>query len=203
MKKIITAILVTTTVLSYSAVKKKKVSVDKEVKKVMKVVLIIAKNNFRDEEYLEPKRILSTAGIDVVTASSSLGTATGMLGATAKVDITIDNIKVEEYDGIIFVGGTGSTEYWDNPVAHKIAKDALKHNKVLAAICIAPVTLARAGVLKGKKATVFSSEIDELKKCGVTYTGKSVETDGKIITASGPQAAKLFGETIKSVLLGK
>jgi protease I len=174
-----------------------------EKMKEIKVVMIIAKTNFRDEEYLRPKEILTKAGIKVVTASSSLGKAVGMLGATVEVEATIDKINVSDYDGIIFVGGSGAVEYWDNKVAHKIVQETVNQNKVLAAICIAPVTLARAGVLKNKKSTVFPSETAELKNFGAVCTNNKVETDGKIVTASGPEAAVLFGEKIRDLLLKK
>ena len=141
------------------------------------------------------------SNFEVDTYSSSTGTAKGMLGATVKVDKTIDQLKVEDYDAIVFVGGVGSSEYWDNPVTHKIAQEAVKQNKVLAAICIAPVTLAKAGVLKDKNATVYSSESGQLKKYNANYTAKDVEVDGNIVTAAGPHAAKQFGETIKKLLL--
>ena len=167
---------------------------------VVMVLMIIAKINFRDEEYLEPKKILTEAGFKVVTASSSLGEAKGMLGATVKIDTTIDKIKVSDYAAIIFVGGSGATEYFDNKIAHKIAQDAVAQNKILGAICIAPAILAKANVLKNKKATVFSSEQDTLKKYGATCTNNGVEVDGKIITASGPKFAKQFGEKIKELL---
>ncbi|MFN3550600.1 MAG: DJ-1/PfpI family protein [Endomicrobiia bacterium] len=169
----------------------------------MKIAMIIAKNNFRDEEYLHPKEIFVKSGFEVHTFSSSQGTAKGMLGATVEVDKTIEEVKVENYDAIIFVGGFGSTEYFENKLAHKIAQDAVKQNKVLAAICIAPVILAKAGVLKGKKATVFSSEAEKIKSYEVNYTAKDVEVDGKIVTAAGPFAAKLFAEKIKELLLKK
>lgn len=175
----------------------------KEVKPIMKkVVMIISKNNFRDEEYLQPKEILTKAKVDVTTASSSKGIAKGTLGATQNVDITINEIDVKNYDAVIFIGGSGASEYFDNSQAHKIARDTVSGKKILGAICIAPVTLAKAGVLKNRKATVFSSEIDEIKKYGGNYTGKKVEVDGNIITASGPEAAKQFGEKILE-LLGK
>jgi len=169
----------------------------------MKIAMIIAKDGFRDEEYLQPKDVFIKSNFEVDTYSSSSGIAKGMLGATVKVDKTIDQLKVENYDAIVFVGGIGSSEYWDNTVAHKIAQEAVKQNKVLAAICIAPVTLAKAGVLKNKNATVFSSESSQLKKYGVNYTAKDVEVDGKIVTAAGPHAAKQFAETIKNLLLKK
>lgn len=169
----------------------------------MNIAMIIAKDGFRDEEYSQPKEIFINAGFKVDTFSSSLGTAKGMLGMTTKVDKLIDELKVDDYDAIVFVGGVGSSEYWDNPVAHKIAREATAKNKVLAAICIAPVTLAKAGVLKGKKATVYPSEENQLKQLGANYTKKDVEVDGNIVTASGPYAARQFGEKIKEILLKK
>jgi len=165
-----------------------------------KILMLIASKNFRDEELQEPQKIFIKQGAEVTIASSSLNTATGMLGAKVKPDILINNVKVEDYDAIVFVGGSGSSEYWDDPTAHKIAKKAVESNKILCAICIAPVTLANAGVLKGKRATVYSSEAGKLKSKGANYTGKNVEIDGNIITGNGPKAAKKFGEAIVKAL---
>ena len=92
------------------------------------------------------------------------------------------------------------TEYWDNKTAHDIARNAINKNKILAAICIAPVTLANAGVLEGKKATVWKDVVDKLKAKGVNYTGSDVEIDGKIITGNGPDAAQKFGEALVAAL---
>jgi protease I len=86
-------------------------------------------------------------------------------------------------------------------VAYKVVNDAVNRNKILAAICIAPVTLAKAGALKGKRATVWSSESGQLKAGGAIYTGKNVEKDANIITAAGPFAAKEFGEELVKALL--
>ncbi|MCS7228318.1 MAG: DJ-1/PfpI family protein [Endomicrobia bacterium] len=163
--------------------------------------MIIAKNNFRDEEYLKPKEVFIKAGFIVETFSSSLGIAKGMLGATVEVDKVLSELKVEEYDAVVFVGGVGSSEYWNDSLAHKIAQEAVSKNKVIAAICIAPITLAKAGILKGKKATVYPTEISQLKQLGANYIENNVVVDGKIITASGPHAAEEFGEKIKEILL--
>ena len=165
-----------------------------------KAVMIIAQENFRDEELLEPKRILQEAGIVVKVAARSLKQASGMLGARVTPDIMLQDINLQDFDAVIFVGGRGASIYWDDPVAHKIADDAHSANKVVAAICIAPVILARAGLLRNRKATVFSSEAGKLRSEGVIYTGKSVEKDGKIITASGPPAATEFAKQILQAL---
>lgn len=165
-----------------------------------KIVMIIASQNFRDEELVEPRAILSARGAKVILASSSLAEATGMLGAKAKADMLIDRVNVADYDAIVFVGGMGASEYFGNTKAHELCRSAVDGGKVLCAICIAPGILANAGVLKGKKATIWSGSADMLKKGGATYTGKDVEVDGKIITGTNPKAAAAFGRAIADAL---
>ena len=165
-----------------------------------KAVMIVAQENFRDEELLQPKRILQEAGIDVKVASWAKKEALGMLGARVIPDLTVQEIDVQDFDVVVFVGGTGAIAYWDNTAAHKIACDAYSAGKIVTAICSGPVILARAGLLKGKKATVFSSAGVELSAAGAIYTAKAVEKDGNVITASGPQAATDFGNQIVKAL---
>lgn len=165
-----------------------------------KIAMIIANSDFRDEEYEIPKQILEQAGAEVTTVSSSLKLARGMLGTKAKVDLLLSAVEVDKFDAIIFVGGIGAKEYWDNSIAHKIAQASVRKGKVLGAICIAPVILAKAGILQGKKATVFPQEKDKLEQKGVIYTGISIQKDGYIITAQGPKEARAFGEAIKELL---
>lgn len=165
--------------------------------------MIIASSNFRDEEYKEPREILEAQGAKVTVASSTLKGCRGMLGLFVQPDILLSQIRVEDYDAILFIGGSGASEYWDSKIAHSIAQEAVKQNKVLGAICIAPVTLANAGVLTGKKVTVWPSEGIKIRNLGAQYIPSSVQVDGKIITANGPKSAKTFGEAIVGVLSGK
>lgn len=165
-----------------------------------KALLIIASQKFRDEEFLQPKKILEDGGVEVTVASSSLATATGMLGARVKPDILLEDVNVDDYDAVVFVGGNGASEYWNDPLAHSIAQEAERKGKLLCAICIAPVTLANAGLLESKRATVFGSEIDKIKARGAVYTGAGVERDGRIITGQGPKYASDFGKAILEAL---
>jgi len=166
-----------------------------------KIALIIAFRDFNDEEYLITKQALEAAGFEIVTASSNLGEAIGSYGAEAAIDLLMKDLEVKDFTAIVFIGGSGSSKYFEDPSAHRIALEAVLEEKLLAAICIAPAILARAGILKGKDATVWSSGFDKsfiniLKKEGVNYTAKSVVTDGKIITASGPESAEAFAQEI-------
>jgi protease I len=165
-----------------------------------RIVMIIAKGMFNETEFKEPKEIFEREGADVIIASSTSSKAIGDRGLKVTPDIHIRNIDVKNFDAVVFIGGFGVSEYFDNPQAHKIARQALDQNKILAAICMAPRILANAGLLKGKKATSFRSASEDIKAKGAIVTEKDVERDGNIITANGPGAALKFGETIVSAL---
>jgi len=160
------------------------------------ILMIIAPKNFRDEELFLPMKIFKTQLANVTVASSTLEEVGGMLGKTVKPDIHYEKVNVQDFNAVVFVGGVGARGYFDDDLAHKIARQALEKEKVLAAICLAPGILARAGILNGKKATVWKAEAPSLKKMGVNYTGKRIEIDGDIITADGPKAAGEFAEEI-------
>jgi protease I len=168
-----------------------------------KVLMVIAANNFRDEEYAEPRKVLETAGARVTVACSTLNTAKGKLGLEVKPDVLISGVKEADYDGIVFVGGGGSQEYFESPVAHELAKNFHSRGKLTSAICIAPAILANAGLLNKKKATSFPSSREALQAKGAVFTGAGVESDGLIVTGSGPEAATQFGQKLVEVLRGK
>ena len=158
--------------------------------------MFIAFQDFRDEEYIEPKKILEDEGIEVVTVSSAKGKARGKFGAIADVDKVINEINSSDYDALCLVGGYGCLEHLDNKAVHDIFKQAFSENKLIGSICISPVILAHAGILKGKKATVWVDGADELKAAGAIYTGNDIEIDGKIITANGPAPAKEYAQKL-------
>jgi len=122
------------------------------------------------------------------------------LGGKAVASRTLRDIDVNKYKAIIFVGGRGSEQYFNDSEALAIAKNAYEKGKIVGAICIAPVILANSGILEGKKATVSPGNENILKEKGAIYENKSVIKDGNVITACGPQAAKGFGKEIADSL---
>lgn len=165
-----------------------------------KVLIVIAADGFQDEEFARPYNFLSGLGAKVTVASSRKEKAKGVFGRQIKPDLLIGACQADDYDAIIFIGGQGASEYFNNPEAHALARAAVAQGKVLGAICIAPVTLANAGVLKGKKATVFSSGQDQLVGQGAQLARQNVVVDGKIVTANGPPAAQEFAEALARLM---
>ncbi len=163
-------------------------------------VMIIAKKIFRDEELLETQEELEKAGVKTTIASSSAGACIGKLGAEVEAEISVSDIEIKDYDAVVFVGGNGAEEYYDDHKALTAARDAAAEGKTVAAICIAPRILANAGLLEGIQATCYESEAENIAKLGAEFIETDVVVDGKIITGSGPGASRRFGKAIaKSV----
>lgn len=165
-----------------------------------KVALVIAEKQFRDEEYQVPHDLLQRAGFEVLTVCTSTNTAVGKLGLQVTPDTLLTELNPAELDALIFIGGGGSEQYFDDPLAHSLAQKTVELGKVLGAICIAPVILANAQVLVGKNATVFPDGASILQQNGANYTGRAVEVDGKIITGNGPEAAEAFSQALIRLL---
>lgn len=170
-----------------------------------KILMVIAFKDFKDEEYFVPKEIFEQASAIVLTASDFIGTAVGVSGGEVNIDLNIKDAKAEDYDTVVFVGGPGAYKYLDNSDFHHLAEETVAADKVLGAICIAPAILAKAGVLSGKKATVWSNALDKsaikiLKENGAVFQDEKVVVDGKIVTADGPAAAKEFGEEMVKIV---
>ena len=159
-----------------------------------RIAMIIGFTGYDTSELHEPKKAFEAKGATVHVVSTQIGDAISGGGVGAKVDMTIDQLNAMEYDAVIFVGGSGAGEFYDNAKAHAVAKKLLKENKVLASICAASTTLAKAGVLKGKQATGYYKA--PIVEHGGHYSNQFVVKDGNLITAIGPNVVKEFTREI-------
>lgn len=165
-----------------------------------KILMVVAPLDFQEKEYLTPKTILENSGYRVVTATKGVKSAKSSLGTSVIVDKLLEETDIDEFEAIVFVGGPGTTVYFNNQTALALAQKAYQKEKIVGAICIAPSILANAGILRDKKATAFPSEEGNLKEKGAIYTGEPVTVDRKIVTANGPSAAEEFGQKLSELL---
>ncbi len=162
----------------------------------MKALLVIAPQGYQDVELDGTRKALLEANFDVVLASTEAGACAGKFGGTERAAIAMRDVNAADYDRIAFIGGPGAHELCDNADAHRIARETVAAAKPLGAICIAPTILAAAGVLTGKRATVWNEDGSQsagLEAAGAIYTGEAVTEDGLLITGNGPKVAVEFG----------
>ena len=170
--------------------------------------MVIAFRGFQDREYFVSRGVFLEAGFEVAAASSRKGTALGSAGGEERVGLALGELAPADFDAVVFIGGPGAAKFIGDAEAGRIAKEAVRAGKILGAICIAPAILAEAGVLKGKRAVVWSSELDKsavkmLEAGGASPAAGHVAVDGKIVTANGPPAAEEFAAEIVRLLTEK
>lgn len=171
-----------------------------------KVIFVIASDGFHHVEYNVPKDMLIKEGVTVFTASNREGGAIGKDGSTAVVDVKLENVDMNEYDGIFFIGGPGAMQHLDNDISYRIVNEAKKAGKAYGAICISTRILAKSNVLNGVKATGWDGDNalnTILTANGSEYKKHPIVTDDLVVTATGPESAKEFGEGILRVLRKK
>ena len=107
-------------------------------------------------------------------------------GATLSVSAPKPELKAADFDIILLAGGAGSREFWTNTEVLRVIKEAAASKKIIGAVGPAAVVLANAiPDIAGKKLTTTKEDSAEVIQTKANYTGKAVETDGKLVTTTG------------------
>lgn len=165
---------------------------------MVKILFIIAQQNFRDEELEKPKKILESENIEVKIASIEKKEALGMLGLRIIPDLEVREVNPNDFDGLVIVGGSGCPKLAEYPEVMNLIKRFNEQKKLIAAICLGSYVLARAGILRGRKVTVFPIDfaIAEIVRNGGKYMKEKIVEDDNILTAEGPDVAEEFGREL-------
>lgn len=167
----------------------------------MKKVLVFLAEGFETIEALSVVDVCNRAKVLChacsITENKNVNSAHG---TTVLCDKTILDSDLESYDAIVLPGGMpGATNLRDNEKVQALIKKYNEDNKIVAAICAAPIALAKANIIEGKNVTSYPGFKEELGN--VNYIeNKTVVVDGNIITSRGPATALVFGlEILKSL----
>ncbi|EOU1992107.1 DJ-1/PfpI family protein [Clostridium perfringens] len=160
----------------------------------MKKVLVFLAEGFETIEALSVVDVCNRAKVTCHACSLTENrTVNSARGTMVLCDKLISDNDLETYDAIVLPGGMpGATNLRDNERVQSLIKKYNKENKIVAAICAAPIALAKAGVIEGKKVTSYPGFKEELGN--VNYVEEdTVVVDGNIITSRGPATALVFG----------
>lgn len=148
--------------------------------------------------------VLRRGGLKVVTAA--LGEKPGVMGAhdiAVLADMTLDGVTSGAFKALVLPGGGPGTERLmaDERVLGMV-REFYGSGRVVAAICAAPMVLARAGILAdGVRATCYPACADAL---GAAYDDAApVVADRNVITSRGPGTAMLFALVVLQHLAGE
>ena len=167
------------------------------------MVYVFLADGFEEIEALAFTDILRRAEIEVNTVSvNNDGYATGSHGIKVVTDINIDSVDKNSADAIVLPGGMpGTLNLQKNNKVIECVNFAVDSNKLLGAICAAPMILGELGILDGKKVTCYPGFEKHLK--GAISTGNKAERDGNIITGKGAGATHEFACCFVAALKNK
>ncbi|MEM7687916.1 MAG: type 1 glutamine amidotransferase domain-containing protein [Pseudomonadota bacterium] len=171
----------------------------------MKNVLIIATDGFEQSELMDPKSQLEDAGISVKIASLDKddidGWDDGHWGESVAVDLTVDEVNVDEYDALLLPGGQINPDVLRmNDRVIETIQEFNGQSKPIAAICHAPWLLAEADIIAGKVVTSWPSLRTDLRNAGGDVVDRQVAVDGNIITSRNPDDIPAFTNALLDAL---
>jgi protease I len=150
------------------------------------VAIFIPHDLFRDDEFDAAIRILERFNIPTVVVSSDTTAAQGIDGLTVKPQKILAAITPADFSALVLIDGSGIAVHWDDTLLWRCCQEFAAAGRYLVAIELAPLVLARAGVLKNRRATVHPDFycISVLKENGARHQFAAVVTDGNLLTAS-------------------
>ena len=156
-------------------------------------IAILAESQYEDLELWYPYYRMKEAGAKVtIVGTGSADVYKSKHGYEVKVDATVNEVQVEQFDAIIIPGGW-APDYlrrYSNMV--EFVRQANNMGKVIAAICHAGSLLVSAGVFRGKTATCFKAIKDDIVNAGAIYIDKEVVVDGNLVTSRHPNDLPAF-----------
>jgi protease I len=171
------------------------------MKKSQAKIAILAEDLYQVLEVWYPILRLKEAGIDVcVVGTGKKDTYGSKEGYPVKADTAIDQIKPEDFDGVIVPGGYAPDILRRYDQVNQFVRRMDEQGKVVAAICHGGWVLVSAGILKGRKVTCFFAIKDDLIAAGAKYSDQEVVVDKNLITSRKPEDLSAFMvEIIKQI----
>jgi 4-methyl-5(b-hydroxyethyl)-thiazole monophosphate biosynthesis len=164
----------------------------------MNNILFLLMDGFEEMEAVIPIDILRRLEFNVVTAGADT-IVTGAHNLKFETDTLISNITADQFDAVVLPGGMpGSKNLRDSEEVINIIRTMHENNKIVAAICAAPIALAKAGIMNGITCTAYPMPLTANALDSADLTENPVERDGNIITGKGPGAAFEFAFKIAS-----
>jgi protease I len=107
-------------------------------------------------------------------------------GHNFSLNSTFDDVRENDYDGLVIPGGRAPEYLRLDPRVLEIVRHFSETDKPIAAICHAAQLLAAAGVLQGKSCSCYPAVAPDVTSAGGAFMDLSMDqahTCGKLVTA--------------------
>jgi 4-methyl-5(b-hydroxyethyl)-thiazole monophosphate biosynthesis len=164
-------------------------------------VLVLCSHGCEEIETVALVDILRRAQLDVVLASPSGGLVTGSRGIVLQSERRFAELSARDFSAVALPGGLKNARTLAvDPEAQRLIREARALDRVLAAICAAPLALKAADAIGGARFTSHPSIRAEFE--GERYAEERVVVDGRLVTSRGPGTALEFALALVGELCG-
>lgn len=154
----------------------------------MKKILIIIDDLAEDLELLYPYYRLIEEGYEVVMAANKEGIDfKGKYGVPYSSNEAYENIKVDEYQGLLIPGGWAPDKIRRDEKVLKIVKEFDEQNKAIGQICHAGWVSISANIIKGRRVTSTPGIKDDMINAGGIWTNEAVVVDKNLVSSRWPK----------------
>jgi protease I len=158
-----------------------------------KAILIFVGDDYEDLELWYPRLRLMEAGYRVVLAGEKAGhTYRGKHGYPCKSDAEIVDMRADDFDGVVLVGGWMPDKLRRDPKVLQIIRELNTAGKLIASICHGPWMAISAGICKGVKSTSTPGIKDDLTNAGAMWFDAPVVVDRHFISSRKPDDLPAF-----------
>ncbi len=165
----------------------------------MKKIIMILADGFEDIEAVAVCDVMRRLGFEVTTAGLEALQVHAANGLNMISDALFADCDPASFDAVVLPGGMpGTMKMHASGAVETFLLEMNRQQKIVAAICAAPLVLAKAGLLEGRRFTMYPG-IDTCLN-GKTPTGNPAETDGNIVTGKGPGASFAFAAALAGAL---
>jgi protease I len=162
-----------------------------------RIAFVVAPEGAEQVELTEPWKAVESEGGKPELLSTEEGEIQAFnhldKGDKFKVDRTLAEAAVDEYDGLVLPGGVANPDQLrmdDTAVA--FIRGFFEQGKPVAAICHAPWTLVEADVLRGRKITSFPSLQTDIRNAGGKWVDEEVVVDQGLVSSRKPDDLPAF-----------
>ena len=164
----------------------------------MKHVLLLLADGFEPLEAAGFTDIFGWANIDgeqkiKLTSVGLRSPLKATFGFSVIPNKLLTEVDLDTFDAVAVPGGFEGAGFYNDAYDEEflnVIRHFEKAGKPVASVCVASLSLAKAGVLQGRRATVYhqigGKRKAELETMGATFIDNAVVKDQNLITSTGP-----------------
>ncbi len=167
-----------------------------------KKVAVLVTDYVEDSEFTSPAEAIRNAGHEIITIEKKAGKEVkGKEGTKIKIDKSIDDVEVEDFDALLIPGGFSPDQLRGDDRFVEFTRSFAESSKPIFAICHGPQLLINAKVVEGRKMTTVKPVVIDLQNAGADFRDEAVVVDDEtLVTSRTPDDLPDFNREIVRIL---